>query len=638
MVYFNTLQNGFQLDDYYRVIDNPGIQKVSPASRHFFDPKTITYLPSLEVYRPLLPLSLSLNYALHEYSPAGYHLVNTGVHFLTTLMVYLLCLALAGMTHRPENIPPNTRAICLIVALVFAVHPVSGYPVNYISGRDLLMMQFFLISSLYCYIVMKKEGESLLRWAGVLALYLLSLLSKQNALVMPVLILVFEWILMKRSLFEKTTWYRILPFVLIAAGLMSFIKFTLGFSDVDKLWGGSEWSSFWVYPLAQFKLHLFSYGANFLWPWGISPSPYVSPGNIADPGVWLGFIFIVATLFAAYRLRKTMPLVSFCILSYWILLAPSSSLVPLTHLQFDYRPYPSSVFLYLVVTVLAFRFLNRSTVFVGSLVVLIYFSTSAIQFNSIWKTKESFWEHNIQSGGSLAHLNYAMAIPDLQLREKHLRTALDINPRYNMAKLNLGLTLIHSGNQKDGLNWVETAAQEKPSSGQNQFWLAKAYNLTGDSPKALLAASQAAKLKPIKKYQYEAGLQMTRAKRFEEAISFLKLVLDEDPDFKRTGFLLGFSYQKTGKSEKAISIYETYLKNDKQDYQAQFNLAHAYMDVDRCSESIDAFNKTLDQKPDYDEVHLHLSNCHKKLGNTVQADRHLQVWNTRNKKETTPSK
>jgi len=131
---------------------------------------------------------------------------------------------------------------------------------------------------------------------------------------------------------------------------------------------------------------------------------------------------------------------------------------------------------------------------------------------------------------------------------------------------------------------------------------------------------------------------MTRAKRFEEAISFLKLVLDEDPDFKRTGFLLGFSYQKTGKSEKAISIYETYLKNDKQDYQAQFNLAHAYMDVDRCSESIDAFNKTLDQKPDYDEVHLHLSNCHKKLGNTVQADRHLQVWNTRNKKETTPSK
>lgn len=632
LVYFNTLQNGFQLDDHYRVVDNPGIQKILPASRHFIDPKTIAYLPSLEVYRPLLPLSLSLNYALHEYSPAGYHLVNAGIHFLTTLLAYLLCLAITQMFQHPEKAPPNAKGMSLMVALVFAAHPVSGYPVNYISGRDLLMMQFFLIASFYCYIRMNKKGENLFRWASVLALYLLSLLSKQNALVMPVLILAFEVILMKQPLFNKTTWYRVLPFALLAAGLTLFIKLVLGFSDVDKLSGRSEWSSFWVYPLTQLKVHLFGYGTNFLWPWGMSASPYVTPGSIVDPGVWIGFVFIVATLFVAYQLRKTMPVVSFCILAYWVLLAPSSSLMPLTHLQFDYRPYPSSVFLYLAVATLAFKFLDRNTVLAGSLAVLIYFSTSAIQFNSIWKTNETFWGHSIDSGGSLAHLNYAMAVKDLSIREKHLRTALDMNPKYVMAKMNLGLTLIYSGKSKEGLNWVETSAREKPYSGQTQFWLSKAYNLTGDTPKALLASSRAAKLKPIKQYQYEAGLQLIRAERFEEALSFLNPVLHEYPYFKRTGYLIGFAYQKTGQNEEAISVYEAYLKNDKQDSQALFNLGYAYMDTDRCLDSIEAFNKTLDQKPDYDEVHLHLSTCHKKLGNMAQSDKHLHLWHERSNK------
>ncbi len=519
-----------------------------------------------------------------------------------------------------------------MVALVFAVHPVSGYPVNYVSGRDLLMMQFFLIASLYCYIQMIKNGGNLIRWSGILILYLLALLSKQNALVMPVLILALEIIIMKQSFLEKAVWQRVLPFVMVAIGLMLFIKFFLGFSDVDKLWGGSEWSSIWVYPLTQLKLHLFSYAANFLWPWGISASPYVKPGSMSDPGVWIGFVFIITTLVMAYRLRKTMPLFSFCIFSYWILFAPSSSLVPLTHLQFDYRPYPSSIFLYLAIAILAFQFLPRKSAFVGFMIIMVYFSTSAILLNSIWKNEKSLWSHSIESGGSLAHLNYAMAMQDLDKREKHLRTALEMNPRYVLAKMNLGLTLIHSGKQKEGLNWVETAARERPNSGQTQFWLANAYRLTGDFPKALLASTQAAKLKPIKQYLYEAGRQLILANRFEESISYLESVLNEDPEFKRTGYLLGFAYQKTGRNDEAIFAYESYLKNDKQDYQALFNLGYALMEADRCLESIESFNKTLDQNPEYLEVHLHLSTCHKKLGNRLQSDKHLKLWNTRNNK------
>ena len=40
---------------------------------------------------------------------------------------------------------------------------------------------------------------------------------------------------------------------------------------------------------------------------------------------------------------------------------------------------------------------------------------------------------------------------------------------------------------------------------------------------------------------------------------------------------------------------------------------------------VGAFNKTLDQKPDYLEVHFHLSTYHNKLGKNIKADQHLKI-------------
>lgn len=146
----------------------------------------------------------------------------------------------------------------------------------------------------------------------------------------------------------------------------------------------------------------------------------------------------------------------------------------------------------------------------------------------------------------------------------------------------------------------------------------------------VLTSAQAPKSKLLKKYHYEGGLQLILEERFEEALSFLKPILHEDPDFKRTGYLMGYAYQKLERIEEAITTYEAYLKNEKQDYQAIFNLAYAYMEAGICPEAIQAFSKTLDQKPDYFEVHLHLSTCHNKLGNNIKAEQHLKIWHSRN--------
>ena len=62
--HWRALDAGFHLDDFYRATDNPGIESVSPISRHFKDPGTMATLPHLVQYRPLLPLTLSLTLTL----------------------------------------------------------------------------------------------------------------------------------------------------------------------------------------------------------------------------------------------------------------------------------------------------------------------------------------------------------------------------------------------------------------------------------------------------------------------------------------------------------------------------------------------------------------------------------------------
>ncbi len=64
LVYLNTFQNDFHLDDFTRIVDNPGVQKLHPVGRHFVDPRTMSTVDRLTRYSPLLPLTLSRNYAV----------------------------------------------------------------------------------------------------------------------------------------------------------------------------------------------------------------------------------------------------------------------------------------------------------------------------------------------------------------------------------------------------------------------------------------------------------------------------------------------------------------------------------------------------------------------------------------------
>ena len=146
------------LDDLSGSGTTPRSGRVTPVL-HLLDPgrsraarSSESALNQIGQYRPLLPLTLSLNYALGGLALPGYHVVNIGLHLLGCILVFLLVARLLALT-RPRGIPGENGArwAALLVALIYAAHPLSGYPVNYILARDLLLMQAFLLGSLLVY-------------------------------------------------------------------------------------------------------------------------------------------------------------------------------------------------------------------------------------------------------------------------------------------------------------------------------------------------------------------------------------------------------------------------------------------------------------------------------------------------------
>jgi len=244
----------------------------------------------------------------------------------------------------PATIPPSEDNHFVI----------SGMLVNYISGRDLLLMQIFLGTSLFFYIRMRRLslsvradvllgaspahrlarrwfGGSTLGWAGILVLFELALLSKAQAVMLPALILAFELTLGKGALSRIAPYARALPFALVAVGHLIFIDSYLGFAALPDAPNIGQ-DALWTYPLTQAKLSLFHYLANFAWPFDLRQMP-VEPtmNSLQDPGVAIGLAFIVATLAVAWLLRRANPLLAFCLLAYWIAQSPESSVTPMLH-------------------------------------------------------------------------------------------------------------------------------------------------------------------------------------------------------------------------------------------------------------------------------------------------------------------
>ncbi len=174
ILYANTLQNGYVLDDVMVVKDNTIVRKgISAVPELFATPHLRGYLKlGNDTYRPLSLVMFAVIYQFFPDNTSVLHGFNVLMFAGCVMMFFLFLDTLFGR---------KRTALALLAALFFAVHPIHTEVVANIKSLDELLCFFFAFLSLYTYAAYMETGKWQHLAGGILALYL-SYISKETVI------------------------------------------------------------------------------------------------------------------------------------------------------------------------------------------------------------------------------------------------------------------------------------------------------------------------------------------------------------------------------------------------------------------------------------------------------------------------
>ena len=125
LAYAPALSGTFHYDDEHSVSSNFHIRSLASPLRFFIDPEQFSVDADKAMYRPLVVLSLAMNYAMGGGDPRTFLAFNLLAHIGCAMAVWWVA---GGLGASPVG--------ALAAGLLFAVHPLCSEPVNYVSARS----------------------------------------------------------------------------------------------------------------------------------------------------------------------------------------------------------------------------------------------------------------------------------------------------------------------------------------------------------------------------------------------------------------------------------------------------------------------------------------------------------------------
>ncbi len=150
IAYSNTFTSSFHFDDNPSIVENPSIKRMT--SDHI--------LGIISGIRPVVFLSLMLNYQLGGLNVTGYHIFNIAVHIANSMFVYLLMFQTLNLPLLKAKYRGKATRMALFGALLFAVHPVQTEAVTYIITRTELLATFFYLATFLLFIKGARSGKA----------------------------------------------------------------------------------------------------------------------------------------------------------------------------------------------------------------------------------------------------------------------------------------------------------------------------------------------------------------------------------------------------------------------------------------------------------------------------------------------
>lgn len=192
-------------------------------------------------YAPVNEFYYLTLYSLFGYAPIWFHAASLIVHITNVLLVFFFIKKILQMSGKVEMASITT--ISFITALLMAVHPFHVEPVSWMSASKCILFALFFLLSLQAYL-RYLQSNKWIHYFLTLILFILSFGAKEQAVTLPVCLLLIDMTL-KRNMQSSKVWFEKLPFFCLA---IVFIIITL-YSQVQN--GGGALANKAYYPMYQ---------------------------------------------------------------------------------------------------------------------------------------------------------------------------------------------------------------------------------------------------------------------------------------------------------------------------------------------------------------------------------------------------
>jgi len=475
--YASSLHNAFHFDDSHVIESNLYLRSLHNVPRYFTDAHTFSSVPRNSTYRPLVTLSLALDYARGGLDPLPYH---------TTQIALLL---LAGALLTAFFTPIAGEWLALFAATLFCVHTANSETMNLISARSELLSTVGLLGSFVLYQRSPFARRTLL--------YLLPLaigaLAKAPLVVFAPLLFLYAMLFEGRP--ARRAFRTMLPSLILGVALLIFLN-----AMNAREWVGGGGSP-WHYAITQPFVWL-HYARLFFLPVGLTADTDWTPfAQWYDTRAIAGYAFIallVWIIVRTWRDEKTRP-IAFGLSWFAIALLPTSSFFPLAEVANEHR-----VFFAYIGLVLAFvwwvRQLPRNVLIAGALILLAAQGYGVYVRNGVWRTEETLWADVVKKspGNGRAWMNFGLTQMArgryLDAKASFDRAAL-LTPNYPYVDINEGIVEGELGSAGEAERHFRRALALDPDANAH-FYYARWLVRSGRGEEAVDHLRAAVKLSP----------------------------------------------------------------------------------------------------------------------------------------------
>ena len=358
--------------------------------------------------RPVLMASYWVSYQSGGAEPYGYKLVNLFIHLLNGVLIWLIVRKV--LEFASETSPLRT-VLSVFCAFLFLLHPVQTESVAYAAGRSETLSVFFAFAAIALFVYRRSITVTWAVSAGLFVLMCLAILTKEHTAVIPGVLLLTDYFWNPGFSFEgvRRNWRFYTAAVILGIAGGAFICFrvlssalTAGFRVPGLPWYDyffSECRAVWSY----LRLVVIPIGQNVDYDFPVSH-------GILARGAIVGLGALVAVSVAAWIYRKRFPLAAYGWFVFLLLLAPTSSFLPIADLFVERRLYLP----FLGILLICCEFLRRSKMRVPALAavlgaVIVVYGIAAHTRSQVWTSNLALWQDTVKKSPGKARPHQYLA-------------------------------------------------------------------------------------------------------------------------------------------------------------------------------------------------------------------------------------